>query len=87
MKQTIMKEWHDHRLMPWVHYVPVSTGYSELPELARFLATTDKGLELSERIARESTEWHNKALRDVDLRLVFLRMLLEYGRIMNPDTT
>jgi len=87
VKQTIMKEWHDHRLMPWVHYVPVSTGYSELPELARFLATTDKGLELSERIARESTEWHNKALRDVDLRLVFLRMLLEYGRIMNPDTT
>ncbi|KAK5079973.1 hypothetical protein LTR24_008778 [Lithohypha guttulata] len=87
VKQTIMKEWHDDRLMPWVHYVPVSTGYSELPELARFLATTDKGLELSERIARESTEWHDKALRDVDLRLVFLRMLLEYGRIMNPDMT
>ena len=85
VKQTILQEWHDDRLIPWVHYVPVSTGYSELPELARFLASTEKGLELSERIARESTTWHEKALRDVDLRLVFLRMLLEYGRVMNPD--
>lgn len=87
VKQTIFKEWHDDRLVPWVHYVPLSTGYSELPEMARFLATTERGLELSERIARESTEWYHKALRDVDLRLVFLRMLLEYGRIMNPDMT
>ena len=53
--------------------------------MARFLATTERGLELSERIAKESTAWHNQALRDVDLRLVFLRMLLEYGRITNPD--
>ena len=87
VKQTILKEWHDDRLIPWVHYVPVSTGYGELPEMARFLASTERGLELSERIARESTAWHNKALRDVDLRLVFLRMLLEYGRVMNPGMT
>lgn len=87
VKQTILKEWHDDRLIPWVHYVPVSTGYHELPEMARFLTSSDRGLRLSERIARESTEWHDRTLRDVDLRLVFLRMLLEYGRVMNPEIT
>lgn len=87
VKQTILKEWHDDRLIPWVHFVPLSTGYTELPEMARFLATTDKGLLLSERIARESTEWHDKALRNVDMQLVFWRMLLEYGRLMSQETS
>lgn len=87
IKSTILKEWHDDRLVPWVHYVPLSTSYAELPEMARFLAETDRGLDLSERIARESTQWHNKALRDVDLQLVWLRMLLEFGRVMQPELT
>ncbi|KAK5095321.1 hypothetical protein LTS08_008221 [Lithohypha guttulata] len=85
VKQTIFSEWHDDRLIPWVHYVPLSTLYAELPELARFLATTEEGLRISERIARESTDWHDKALRDIDLQLVWLRMILEFGRLMNPE--
>lgn len=85
IKQTIFKEWHDDRLMPWVHYAPLSTGFDELPEMARFFANTAKGQELGRIIAKESTEWHNRALRDVDLQLVWLRMLLEYGRLMNSD--
>lgn len=84
VKQTIFQEWHDDRLIPWVHYVPLSTGYEELPEIARFLAGTQRGLDLSEVIARESAEWHGRALREVDLKLVSLRMFLEYGRLMNP---
>ena len=87
VKSTIVKEWHDDRLIPWVHFVPLSLGYTELPEMARFLATTERGLQLSEVIARESTEWHNKALRDVNLQLAWLRMLLEYGRLMQPELT
>lgn len=84
IKQTIFKEWHDDRLVPWVHYAPVSTSFEELPEMARFFATTERGEELAKRMAEESTVWHNRALRDVDIRLVWLRMLLEYGRLMNP---
>jgi len=87
VKSTVLKEWHDDRLVSWVHYVPLSTSYTELPEMARFLAGTKRGLYLSERIARESTQWHNEALRDVDLRLVWLRMLLEFGRVMQPELT
>lgn len=28
-KQTIFKEWHDDRLIPWVHYIPVSLDMGE----------------------------------------------------------
>ena len=84
IKQTIFTEWHDDRLLPWVHYAPVSTSFDELPEIARFFATTERGQALAKRMAEESTVWHNKALRDVDIRLVWLRMLLAYGRLMSP---
>lgn len=83
VKSTILREWHDDRLIPWVHYVPLSVGYRELPEMARFLAGTSTGLHLSERIAKESTRWKRTALRDIDQQLAMLRMLLEIGRIMN----
>ncbi|OQV00626.1 hypothetical protein CLAIMM_06099 [Cladophialophora immunda] len=85
IKQTVFEEWHDDRLIPWVHYVPVSTGFEDLPELVRFLATTEDGDEIAARIARDSRDWAGKALRPVDLQLVWLRMLLEYGRIMDRD--
>lgn len=87
IKATILREWHDDRLIPWVHYVPLSMNFRELPEMARFLATTERGLELSERIARESSEWHDKVLKPVDLQIAFLRMVLEFGRVMNPHLT
>ena len=85
IKQTVFEEWHDDRLMPWIHYVPVSTGFEELPELVRFLATTESGENVAARIAHESRDWAGKALRQVDMQLVWLRMLLEYGRLMDPE--
>lgn len=85
IKQSVFVEWHDDRLIPWVHYVPVSTGFEELPELVRFFATTEKGQEIAARIAAESKSWGERVLRDVDLQLVWLRMLLEYARIIDPS--
>ncbi len=83
MKQTVFSEWHDDRVFPWIHYAPVSTKFGDLPELVRFLATTERGDKIAARIAREGAEWAGKALRETDLQLVWLRMLLEYGRIMD----
>lgn len=85
IKSTILKEWHNDRLIPWIHYITLSLGYEELFELARFLATTKIGRDLSERIARESADWYKRALRSIDMKLVWLRMILEYGWLMNPD--
>ncbi|MGG6497011.1 UNVERIFIED_CONTAM: glycosyl transferase family 90, partial [Bacteroidetes bacterium 56_B9] len=43
LKQTLLREWHDDRLVPWAHYVPVSQGLEELPELVSYLTTSVRG--------------------------------------------
>ncbi len=85
VKQTIFKEWHDDWLIPWAHYIPLSMEMTELPEMMRFLATTEEGLETSKVIAEDGAAWARKALRQNDLVLVFVRILLEYARIVSPD--
>jgi hypothetical protein len=85
VKQTIFKEWHDGHLVPWVHYIPLSMNAEELPEIMRFMTQDQRGRLLGERIARESRSWANITLRKIDLQLAFLRLLLEYGRLMSDD--
>jgi hypothetical protein len=51
LKISIFREWHDERLVPWYHYIPVSQSMDELPELIRFLATTREREEIRRRIA------------------------------------
>ncbi|KAG8533506.1 uncharacterized protein KY384_002292 [Bacidia gigantensis] len=84
-KQTMYREWHDDRLVPWVHYVPVSLGMEELPELVRFFGRDERGVELGRRIARQGRQWHGRALRDVDLELGMGRVLVEYARLMGDE--
>ena len=85
LKQTMHQEWHDDRLIPWVHYVPVSLDMDELPEMLRFLITTESGQKISKDIADQGREWQQKALRDKDMDLAFMRILLEYGRLLSPE--
>ncbi|RYP39937.1 hypothetical protein DL766_000146 [Monosporascus sp. MC13-8B] len=85
LKMTIFREWHDDRLFPWVHYVPVSLSMKELPEVMRFLATTERGLEISKDIANEGREWWEKALRMEDFQIYFYRLLLELARVLDEE--
>lgn len=83
VKQTILKEWHDDWLVPWVHFIPLSLDGDELWEVMRFLGTTKRGDEIGADIARGSTEWVGKVLRKVDTELVVLRLVLEYARLFD----
>jgi hypothetical protein len=83
LKQTILKEWHDERLVPWVHYVPVSLGMEELPELVTFLTSTDKGRDRAKNIAEQGREWFSKALREVDMTIYMYRLILELNRLQD----
>jgi Glycosyl transferase family 90 len=85
IKQTVFKEWHDGHLVPWVHYIPLSMEAAELPEIMRFLTQDQRGREIGRRIARKSRSWANITLRKIDLQLAFLRLLLEYGRLISDD--
>ncbi|KAK9475001.1 glycosyl transferase family 90-domain-containing protein [Dipodascopsis tothii] len=82
MKQTVLREWHDSRLMPWVHYVPLSTGLDEGFETLKFLIQND---ELAEYIAVQGQKWQRKALRREDMQIYFFRLLLEYGRVIDDN--
>lgn len=83
--QAMFKEWHDDRLLPWVHFVPISNSMEELPEITRYLLDDEDGKKIAERMALESREWSRKTLRKVDLSAAYLRVLLEYHRILQDD--
>ena len=87
LKMSIFREWHDERLVPWLHYVPVSQSMEELPELVRFLATTREGQRVAFRIAEEGRSWYHSALTPVHQGLYLYRLLLELAWLQDPART
>ncbi|KAF2147705.1 glycosyltransferase family 90 protein [Myriangium duriaei CBS 260.36] len=85
LKQTIFREWHDERLMPWVHYIPISLGLEDLPETMRYLATTEEGSQIAQKVAKNGREWHDKFLRKDDAAIYLYRLFLEFARLVNPE--
>lgn len=85
LKQTLLREWHEDRLIPWVHYIPVSQSMDELPELVTYLTSTASGQERAREIAEQGREWFSKAFRDVDLTIYTYRLLLELARLQDPN--
>jgi len=84
-KQTIYAEWHDDRIVPWLHYIPVSTDLEELPVLVDFFANDPRGQKLGQKIANASREWAATGLRKVDLSIYTYRQLLELAHIIGHD--
>ncbi|KAE8371618.1 hypothetical protein BDV26DRAFT_298630 [Aspergillus bertholletiae] len=85
LKQTLLREWHDERLRPWVHYVPVSLGMEELPEIVRYLTSTKTGQGRAQEIAEQGRGWFAKAFREVDLTIYMYRLMLELARLQDPN--
>jgi hypothetical protein len=90
MKATIFKEWHETRLMPWVHFIPLDITLRDLwATMAYFLGFPAGGLQAhdfeGERIATEGRLWADKVLEKKDMLLYVHRVLLEYGRLCDDD--
>ncbi|KAK6531142.1 F-actin-capping protein subunit beta [Arthrobotrys megalospora] len=82
-KSTALQQWHDDRIFPWVHYIPVKLGMKELPDMVRWFATTERGEEIGRRIAEEADWWSRTGVRDVDGLVYTYRLLLEYAALFN----
>lgn len=78
-KQSIFQEWHDERLMPWVHFVPLTMGGTEVFEVMRYF--TEEGGDVARRIAEAGTRWMDRGMRGWDMRVYWFRLLLELGRV------
>ena len=57
----------------------------ELGEIMHFLIEEEAGRKIGKQIAEDGRNWANTILRKIDLELTFLRILMEYGRIVSDD--
>lgn len=85
LKMSQFKEWFDERLVPWVHYVPVSLSMEELPEIMRYLSLTPEGEQIAQKIALQGRRWAHSVLRKQDFRIYWYRLMLELGRLMTEE--
>jgi hypothetical protein len=85
LKQTVLKEWHDERLIPWVHFIPVSLSMEELPEIIRYMTSHEEGRRRAKEIADQGRAWHERALRREDFTIYLYRLMLELARTMDPQ--
>lgn len=84
LKATIYAEWHDDRMIPWVHFVPFDSSFQDIYAIMEYFLNHQDGDADGARIAQESSEWAAKTLRRDDMLLYVWRLLLEYARVMDP---
>jgi hypothetical protein len=86
VKMTVFREWIDDWIIPWVHYIPARPDqeFSDLPEILRFL-TSNRGDKVGKEVAEMGQKWTKQVITKESLRLWFLRLLMEYGRVVNDN--
>ena len=87
LKATIYSEWHDDRLTPWVHFVPLDNTFRDLYPVLEFFAdgSGQEGDSAARFIAQRGQHWAEQALRREDMRLYVWRLLLEWARICDDN--
>ncbi|CAA9956908.1 CAP10 domain containing protein [Pyrenophora teres f. maculata] len=94
IKATIYSEWHDDRIIPWLHFVPMDNSYVDVYGiLDYFLGTGDSHMvvsngahdEAAKKIALRGQEWADKVLRKEDMHVYTFRLLLEYARLCDDN--
>ncbi|KAL4793577.1 hypothetical protein BDV19DRAFT_366244 [Aspergillus venezuelensis] len=76
-KVALFREWHDERLKPWVHYIPLSLKGDEFVETMRFFTSEEEGKIAAPLLAQKGKDWAQKSLRKEDMEVWFFRLLLE----------
>ncbi|GAA5858013.1 hypothetical protein JCM1840_001002 [Sporobolomyces johnsonii] len=88
-KSTIFPEWWSRRIMPWYHYIPVKSDYSDLLDVAAFFIGAPDGTgahdQLAKRLAANGKTWADKHWREADMAAYMFRLYLEYARLIGRD--
>ncbi|EQL03510.1 hypothetical protein G6O67_007511 [Ophiocordyceps sinensis] len=86
LKATVYVEWHDERLVPWLHFVPLDNTFQDLYSVLEFFADGSGPGDVAARfIAERGKEWAETALRRDDMRLYVWRLLLEWARVCDEN--
>ncbi|ATY65888.1 capsule associated [Cordyceps militaris] len=86
VKATFWREWHDSRLVAWKHFVPMDNRFTDYYGiLDYFLGYDGRGAHdmAAEKIATDGKDWADRVLRKEDMEIYVLRLLLEYGRLLD----
>ncbi|RDA87920.1 hypothetical protein CP532_1722 [Ophiocordyceps camponoti-leonardi (nom. inval.)] len=82
VKATIYAEWHDDRLIPWAHFVPMDNTFQDLYAILEYFADGgSRGDNAARLIADRGRDWAERVLRREDMRLYVWRLLLEWARV------
>ena len=90
IKATIYNEWHDHRLIPWKHFVPMDNTFIDIYGIMEyFIGAAKHGIgghdAVAKNIALEGKTWAEKVLRSEDMSIYVFRLILEYARLCDDD--
>ncbi|KAI0475714.1 glycosyltransferase family 90 protein [Xylariaceae sp. FL0804] len=85
IKSTLWREWHDSRLFPWKHFVPMDNRFGDYYGIMEYFLGYGDSVPghdaAAERIATAGKDWAEKVLRKEDMQVYVLRLLLEYARL------
>ncbi|KAK1987330.1 hypothetical protein LZ30DRAFT_536528, partial [Colletotrichum cereale] len=90
LKASVYNEWHDSRLVPWKHFIPLDNRLGDLWSVLGYFmgfCFQHSGKDCAShdaeamRIGLEGSEWAKNVLRKEDMTLYLMRLLLEYGRL------
>ena len=85
VKGTIYMEWHDARLIPWLHFVPMDNTYRDLYALLDWFTKDARGDAAAAMIAEAGSWWASKVLRREDMVLYVWRLLLKWARVCDDS--
>ncbi|KJK61805.1 hypothetical protein P875_00086663 [Aspergillus parasiticus SU-1] len=88
IKATVYKEWHDSRLIPWAHFVPMDSLYMDVYGILQYFMGykgRDRHDKQAEKIAMDGKSWAEKVLRQEDMQIYVYRLLLEYARLCDDQ--
>jgi len=75
IKMSMLREWQQDWVKPWVHYVPLSLNATEGSELLHYF--TGEGEDIAQMLARQGREWSQTSLRKIDMEAYLFRLMLE----------
>jgi len=88
IKATIYDEWHDSRLVPWKHFVPMDNTFVDAYGILEYFLGAGK-VDGHDGVARNISlggkEWAEKVLRKEDMQVYVYRLLLEYARLCDDN--
>ncbi|KAF8582177.1 glycosyltransferase family 90 protein [Ramaria rubella] len=90
LKSTTYPEWNSRWLIPYYHYIPIQSDYSDVYNImAFFLGDPETGAgeheEMAEKISLHGSEFARKYWRWEDMQAYLHRLVLEYVRLGSED--